>query len=137
MGIGKHDHSLFLILCYVIPTGGVANISRPLFLRANNVAHFSLLRVRICTTKLCQNQGKSDKHLQGPCNEGLSRTYETADHVSSAPRYVREKGTSELMVVFTDAKRSSNPFTLSSVKKDTLSLVVATGVVLSDALMGG
>ena len=40
-------------------------------------------------------------------------------------------------MVFTDAKRSSNPFTLSSVKKDTLSLVVATGVVLSDALMGG
>jgi len=67
----------------------------------------------------------------------LPCTYETADHVSSAPRYVREKGTSELMVVFTDAKRSSNLFTILSVKKDTLSLVVATGVVLSDPLMGG
>jgi len=64
MGIGKHNHSPFLILCYVIPTGGVANISRPLFLRANNAAHFSFLQVRICTTKLCQNLGKSDKHLQ-------------------------------------------------------------------------
>jgi len=44
---------------------------------------------------------------------------------------------SELMVVFTDAKRSSNPFTILSVKKDTLSLVVVTGVMLLDALMGG
>ena len=41
--------------------------------------------------------------------------YET-DCVSSAPRYVREKGMSKLMVIFTDRKRSSSLFTLSSVK---------------------
>ena len=53
--------------------------------------------------------------------------YETADCVSSAPRYVREKGTSKLMAVFTD---SESPFTLSSVKNCTLSLAAAAGVVL-------
>ena len=47
-------------------------------------------------------------------------------------------GTSKLMVVFADTKRStSSPFTLSSVKKSTLSPAVVTGVVFLDPLMGG
>ena len=42
------------------------------------------------------------------------------------------------MVVFADTKRStSSPFTLSSVKKSTLSPAVVTGVVFLDPLMGG
>jgi len=138
MGIGKHDHSLFLILCYVIPTGGAANISRPFFLRANNAAHFSLLRVRICTTKLCQNPGKSGKHLQvhvratKVCRVRMKQLT-MAVHLGMYVK--RERPNSWLFSLM--PKRSSNPFTILSVKKDTLSLVVATGVVLSDALMGG
>ena len=57
----KCSHHLFLILYYII---WVANILRTSFFRANDAAHFSLLRVRICTTKLSQNPGKSGKHLQ-------------------------------------------------------------------------
>jgi len=63
--------------------------------------------------------------------------YETADCVSNAPRYVCEKGTSELMVIFADRKWSSSRFTLSSVKRTFYRSRSRQASFCSDPLMGG
>ena len=65
----------------------------------------------------------------------MSPTYETADCVSSAPRYVKRRHRN--LWLFSLMLKCSNLFTLSSVKRDTLSLaLVATVVIVSDPLMG-